>query len=68
MQNSELQLKKTVLKLYAALPRNVKNIEISKATGLKQAWITDFTKGRIRSPNVDYVEKLYIYLAKKPLF
>ena len=67
MQNCEPRLKKRTLELFAALPRHVKNKDISDATGLKPAWITDFTKGRIDSPNVDYVEKLYTYLAKKPL-
>ena len=67
MINQELRLKKRTLELFRALPRNVKNNDIAKATGLKNAWITDFTKGRINSPNVDYVEKLYIFLAKKSL-
>ena len=67
MKNQELKLKNRTLELFRSLPRNVKNVDISEATGLKPSWITDFTKGRVKSPNVDYVETLYIFLSKKSL-
>ena len=67
MKNQNLRLKKRTLELFIALPRNVKNNDIAKATGLKNAWLTDFTKGRIKSPNVDYVETLYTFLSGKSL-
>ena len=67
MKNQQLKLKAKTLELFRALPRHIKNKDIVEATGLKSAWITDFSKGRIDSPNVDYVETLYNYLADKPL-
>ena len=67
MKNQNLRLKKRTLELFAAAPRHLRNNDIAVATGLKNAWITDFTKGRIKAPNVDYVETLYAFLAGKPL-
>ncbi len=67
MMNQELKLKAKTLELFYKLPRHVKSSEITAATGLTNSWLCDFTRGRIKSPNVDYVEKLYIFLAKKPL-
>ncbi len=67
MKNQQLKLKKKTLELFIKLPRHIRNNDIAEATGLKNAWITDFTKGRIKSPNVDYVETLYTFLAGKPL-
>lgn len=62
MENQELSWKKTTLDLFIALPRNIRNTDVAKATGLSVAWITDFTKGKIKEPSVDKVNKLYIYL------
>ena len=62
MQNQELNWKKTTLELFKNLPRDVKNTEVAKATGLTLSWLTDFSKGKITEPSVDKVEKLYRYL------
>lgn len=60
-------LEKITLELYAKLPRNISDSDISEATGLPRTWICQFTKGRIKQVPVGRVEALYAFVNGKPL-
>lgn len=42
--------------------------EIARAIGVSLPWVGMFRDGTIKSPSVDNVQRLYEYLAGKPLF
>lgn len=48
-------------------PRNIDYAKIEKETGLSQRWLTSFANNTSEDFGVSRVEKLYTYLAGKPL-
>ena len=42
--------------------------EVARAIGTSVPWIRMFREGDIKAPSVDTVQRLYEYLACKPLF
>ena len=42
-------------------------MDIYDATGISFHWLTKFAAGKITDPSVNTVQRLYEYLAKKPL-
>lgn len=48
-------------------PRNLDYAKIEKDTGLTQRWLTSFANKASEDFGVSKVEKLYTYLAGKPL-
>lgn len=60
-------LQDRVLELLAALPRHVTNKQVAEATGLTQAWLSDFTNRKIINAPAGKLEALYNYLSSEPL-
>lgn len=42
--------------------------EVAKAIGVSTPWVRLFRQGDIQAPNVDTIQRLYEYLAGRPLF
>lgn len=61
------KLEERTRELYLKLPRNIKDVDIAKATQLSSVWIHQFTKGKAKFVDAGRVEALYEYVAGKPL-
>ncbi len=60
-------LEKKTIELYAALPRNISDVQIAEATELSSSWISQFVKGKSGFPDAGRVEALYAYCNGSPL-
>ncbi len=61
---SKLQAK--TLELFLKAPRQLTNTKISDDLGLSKAWLTDFSKNRIKEVPAGKLEALYNYLSPTP--
>lgn len=66
MEKFPSKLQTRTLELYDRSSRRLKNKDISAATGLTQAWLSDFLNGKIKRPPAGKLEALYNYLSSKP--
>lgn len=60
-----IRLQEKVRRLVAQSSMN--NNEIAVVAGCSAQWVHLFKEGRIKSPSVDTMEKLYVYFTGKPL-
>lgn len=63
-----LTLSERARKLLSNRPVHMGYKEIASATGLTYGWIQSFAKGGGKDYGANKVQKLYEYLAGKPLF
>ena len=57
----------TVLELWRNRPRSVTIMRVHMDTDIPFHWLVHFSKGRVKNPPVDYVEKLYVHLSGREL-
>lgn len=58
------KLKTETLELMRTRPHHIKYGDISAATTLSKAWLSNFVTGLIKEPSVDKVELLNTFLKK----
>lgn len=59
----EIPLLQRTIELYQNAPRSLKAKTIAERTGLSEAWISRFGRGKIANPGVVQVQTLYDFLS-----
>ncbi len=59
----ETPLLERTIALLENAPRSLKAKDIAKASGVSEAWLSRFGKGKIANPGVVQVQAVYNYLA-----
>ncbi len=60
-------LEARTFELLKTRPHNQTFDDISRATGIKVAWLRHYSRGEAKAPSVHKVERLYVFLSGRSL-